>query len=82
MRFPEEACAWPIGEEVDPPLDISTCFLVDGDVVVDGSYSGAEVDQASKEYSSWGDHLASECQFPDQREQLFLGTCVLASEFR
>jgi len=45
---------WPIREKVNPPLDVSSGFLVDSDVVVDGSNGGTEVNQVPKEDSSWG----------------------------
>ena len=61
MGFTEETCTCPIREEVNPSLNVLSCLLIDGDVVVDGSNSGAEVNEAPKEYSSWGHNLASKC---------------------
>ena len=61
MGFTEETCTSPIREEVNPPLNVLSCLLIDGDMVVDGSNGGAEVNEAPKEYSSWRHNLASEC---------------------
>ena len=49
--------------------------LIEGDMVVDGTNGGAEVNQAPKEYSSWA-HKSNDW------EQWLLRTGMLALEFK
>ena len=72
MGFTEETCTCPIREEVNPPLNVLSCLLIGGDMVVDRSNGGAEVNEAPKEYSSWGHNLASNANFPMTESSSFL----------
>ena len=69
----KEARSRPGGEEVAPPGKVGSSCLVECRVMVQVSHCGGEVDQPSKEETTWRDHLARKGQFPDEGEQLTFG---------